>query len=70
MKSLLLADRKSLSSKRLCGMLGWAVILLIVIYCTIAVVEAPMSAEVIAYTSAGLLGMDSIASIFRRHGEV
>lgn len=52
------------SSKRIFGALGWIICLVLGIYCTIAVIEAPAIIEIIIYCSTGLLGLDSLNGIF------
>ena len=34
-KSILSSDKGSLSSKRVCGLIGWVIGLIILVYCTI-----------------------------------
>ena len=52
-----------LSSKRVCGFLGWIVCLFICVYCTVLVIEAPSVVEYLFICSASLLGIDSITGI-------
>lgn len=59
-------SQSGISSKRVCGFLGWLVSLFIVIYCTICGIQAPMIAEVLFYCSSGLLGIDTLVSPFKR----
>lgn len=54
-----------LSSKRICGFLGWVVSLLISIYCTIVSKEAPEIVETIVFSTILLLGVDSVTSIWK-----
>lgn len=54
-----------LSSKRVCGFLGWVVSLLIAIYCTLMGIPAPDITEVIVFSSIMLLGVDSVTSIWK-----
>lgn len=70
-KTMFLANSGGLSSKRVCGVLGWIVCLGIAIYCTITVVQAPLILETILWCCMGLLGIDSITGIwkkFEKHG--
>lgn len=53
-------SRSGVSSKRICGFLGWLVCLFVVIYCTISCIQAPLIAEILFYCSSGLLGIDAI----------
>lgn len=65
-KTVFLADSGGLSSKRICGVLGWIVCLGIAIYCTIAVIQAPLILETILWCCMGLLGIDSVTSIWKK----
>ena len=62
-------SRSGVSSKRICGFLGWLVSLFIVVYCTINVIQAPAIAEILFYCSSGLLGIDAVMSPFRKKDE-
>lgn len=62
-------SRSGVSSKRICGFLGWLVCLFIVIYCTILCIQAPLIAEILFYCSSGLLGIDAIMYPFRKRNE-
>ena len=64
-KSLLSAEKGSLSSKRLCGILGWLACAAVLIMCTIWDRQAPEMVNVMLYTSTALLGVDSITSIWK-----
>lgn len=58
--------RSGLSSKRVCGFLGWLVCLFICIWCTITTTAAPVIVEMLFICSTSLLGIDSITSIWHR----
>ena len=64
-KSLLSAEKVSLSSKRLCGILGWLACAAVLIMCTIWDRQAPEMVNIMLYTSTALLGVDSITSIWK-----
>lgn len=64
-KSILSASKGSISSKRVCGVIGWVVCLGIGIYCTVKVIQAPLLIDSILIGSATLLGVDSITGIWR-----
>lgn len=66
-KSILSSAYGSISSKRLCGIIGWLVCLGICIYCTIQVIQAPMLTDSILIGSAALLGVDSIMKPFQKN---
>lgn len=63
--SLLSAERGSLSSKRLCGLLGWLVCSAVLIMCTVWDRQAPDMVNVFIYSSTVLLGVDSITDIWK-----
>lgn len=53
------------SSKRVCGFIGWLACLGICIYCTIKSSPAPDICEMLFICSAGLLGLDSVTQIWK-----
>ena len=55
-----------LSSKRICGFIGWIVCLFIVIYCTIMIIPAPDIVEYLFICSTSLLGIDTITGIWKK----
>lgn len=65
LRSLLSADRGSLSSKRLCGIIGWLCCSAVLIMCTIWNRQAPDMVTTVLYTSAALLGIDSVTDIWK-----
>lgn len=58
-------SKSEVSSKRVCGFIGWIVCNILVIYCSITNKEAPDIAEILMFCSLSLLGLDSITSIFK-----
>lgn len=63
--SLLSAEKGSLSSKRLCGFIGWASCVAVLIMCTVWDRQAPDMVQVIVYASTALLGLDSVVDIWK-----
>lgn len=61
----LISSHSGFSSKRACGGMGFLISIGIVIYCTIVYHDAPDIAYALMYTSAGLLGADSVTGIFK-----
>lgn len=61
----MLDAKSSVSSKRFCGVLGWLVCIGVLIYCTIHVIQAPLITEFFLLSVVGLLGVDSITSIWK-----
>lgn len=65
LKSLLSADRSSLSAKRLCGIIGWLCSSAVLIMCTVWDRQAPDVVNIIIYSSTVLLGVDSVTDIWK-----
>ena len=61
----MIESHSGVSSKRVCGFLGWVVCLVIIIYCTINNIEAPEIVSNIIYACLGLLGIDSVTGIWK-----
>lgn len=55
-----------ISSKRVCGSLGFAVSCGTLIYCTINQIQAPEMTETFLYVCAALLGVDSVTGIWKK----
>lgn len=64
-KSLLSAERGSLSSKRLCGFIGWLCCAAVLIMCTVWDRQAPDMVSTVLYASTALLGLDSVTDIWK-----
>lgn len=58
------------SSKRVCGALGFLVIIFVLLYCTLMGIQAPAMVESFIYAVCALLGIDSVTSIFKGNGKV
>lgn len=65
-KSIFLNQPNSISSKRICGVLGWLLCLGVLGYCTYKEIQAPVMVDTIVITSAALLGVDSIMNIWKK----
>lgn len=63
--SLLSAERGSLSSKRLCGFIGWLCCAAVLIMCTVWDRQAPDIVSTVLYASTALLGLDSVTDIWK-----
>lgn len=61
----LITAHTGISSKRVCGILGWIVSLIVLIYCSIVTKQAPNMIDTVLYCCMGLLGIDSITSIWK-----
>ena len=65
-RTIFLKDSGGISSKRVMGMLGWLCSLGILIAGFITSKEIPSFSELIAITSASLLGIDTVTSIWQK----
>ena len=65
-KTIFVANSGGLSSKRVCGVLGWMVCLALLIISYIQQQEVNEFADYVLITSASLLGVDSLAGIFTK----
>lgn len=61
----LIGSHTGISSKRFCGILGWIICLITLVYCTINQLQAPEITNTIIYACMGLLGIDSITGIWK-----
>lgn len=61
---LIVTSHSGISSKRVCGVIGWLVSLGVMIYCTIFTIQAPLMIDTVLWCCMGLLGIDSITGIF------
>ena len=66
-KSMLVANAGSISSKRVCGVVGWLIVIGVLIYCTIMTVQAPVMIDTFMICCMALLGIDSFTSIWRKY---
>lgn len=62
----LVTAHTGISSKRVCGILGFLTVLGILIYCTVNVIQAPTMIEPFMYVICALLGIDSITGIWKK----
>lgn len=65
LESVFRADQGTISSKRVAGVVGWVVALIIILYCTFSHTEAPSCFVEFMAFSAGLLGWDSFTGIWK-----
>lgn len=65
LRSIFQANSGDLSSKRVCGVAGFIVVIGIAIACTITGVQAPAIVADILYACVALLGVDSITNIWK-----
>lgn len=59
-------SHSGISSKRVCGVIGWLVCLGVLIYCTIHSLQAPLMIDTMLLCCMGLLGIDSVTGIWKK----
>ena len=62
----MITSHSGISSKRVCGVIGFLTVIGILIYCTINVIQAPIMIESFMYIICALLGIDSITGIWKK----
>lgn len=62
----MLQPNSGVSSKRVCGALGWIFSLGISLYCSLSEIQAPSIMEVLIFASIVLLGVDSVTQIWKK----
>lgn len=59
-------SHSGISSKRVCGVIGWFVGMGVLIYCTLTVIQAPLMIDTFLICVMALLGIDSVTSIWKK----
>lgn len=59
-------SHSGVSSKRVCGVLGFITCLFIATYCTIKTEEAPKVTDTILLCCMGLLSVDSVTGVWKK----
>ena len=59
-------SHSGISSKRVCGVIGWLVCLGVLIYCTVNVIQAPLMIDTFLVCCMTLLGIDSVTGIWKK----
>lgn len=62
---LMITSHSGISSKRVCGVLGFLVIAFVLVYCTIIQIQAPLMIDTFVYAICLLLGIDSVTGIWK-----
>ena len=65
LRSLFSAEKGSISSKRVCGTVGWLCVCAVLLLCAIKQTEAPGMVATVIYASTALLGVDSVTEIWK-----
>lgn len=63
---LMITAHSGISSKRVCGVLGFLVIIFVITYCSIRNLQAPEILESFIWAVCALLGIDSITGIWKQ----
>ena len=58
-----------LSSKRVCGFIGWLTCLFVCVWCTMYNTQAPEVSDWLFICSTSLLGLDSITGVFKKKSD-
>ena len=61
---LMITSHSGISSKRVCGVLGFLVISFVIVFCAIAQTQAPVIIEPFIWAVCMLLGIDSVMGPF------
>ena len=62
---LMITSHSGISSKRVCGVIGFVTVLFVFIYCTIQGIQAPTMVDTFIYAICLLLGIDSVTGIWK-----
>lgn len=62
---LMITSHSGISSKRVCGVLGFLVISFVLIYCAICGIQAPIMIDTFIWAVTLLLGVDSVTGIWK-----
>lgn len=62
---LMITSHSGISSKRVCGVLGFLVIMFVIVFCAITAIEAPVILEPFIWAVCMLLGIDSVTGIWK-----
>lgn len=67
---LMVTAHSGISSKRVCGVLGFLVIMFSITYCTATNTQAPTILETFIWAVCTLLGIDSVTGIWKNNQKV
>ena len=62
---LIITSHSGISSKRVCGLLGFLVITFVIAFCTVCNLQAPVIVEPFIWAVCASLGIDSITGIWK-----
>ena len=58
--------RNRVSSKRVCGVLGWLILMGVYVYSSVVHSELPEATEYLTWAIVTLLGVDAVANAFKK----
>lgn len=61
----MVTSHSGISSKRVCGVIGFIAVLFVLIYCTVQGIQAPAMIDAFIYAICLLLGIDSVTGIWK-----
>ena len=61
----MITSHSGISSKRVCGVIGFVAVLFVLIYCTVQGIQAPAMIDTFIYAICLLLGIDSVTGIWK-----
>ena len=61
----MITSHSGISSKRVCGVIGFVAVLFVLTYCTVQGIQAPMMIDTFIYAICLLLGIDSVTGIWK-----
>ncbi len=61
----MITSHSGISSKRICGVIGFVAVLFVLIYCTVQGIQAPAMIDAFIYAICLLLGIDSVTGIWK-----
>ena len=61
----MITSHSGISSKRVCGVIGFVAVLFVLIYCTVQSIQAPAMIDTFIYAICLLLGIDSVTGIWK-----
>ena len=62
---LMITSHSGISSKRVCGVIGFVAVIFVLIYCTVQGIQAPAMIDTFIYAICLLLGIDSVTDIWK-----
>lgn len=62
----MITSHSGISSKRVCGVLGWMTAIAVLLYCTIHIIQAPLMIDTFLICCMALLGIDSVTGIWKK----